>query len=78
VVYLNLVLMYVCICHGITEKTIQKAARNGVTNLTQLANETGATTGCGSCAEMAENILHGQHQQPDFLAVISARKPQFV
>lgn len=70
--------MYVCICYGITEKTIQKAARNGVTNLSQLANETGATTGCGSCADMAEDILRSQSQQPDFLQVLTSRKPQFV
>lgn len=69
--------MYVCICHGITEKTIQKAARNGVTTLSQLASETGATSGCGSCSDMAEDILRGQSQQPDFLQVLVSQKSQF-
>jgi bacterioferritin-associated ferredoxin len=69
--------MYVCICHGITEKTIQKAARSGVTTLSQLANETGATSGCGSCADMAEDILRSQSQQPDFLQVLVPQKSHF-
>ena len=70
--------MYVCICHGITDKDIRKAARNGVTSVSQLAAETGATTGCGSCLDMAEDILQQQAvQQPDFLQVLSANKPQF-
>ncbi len=71
-------LMYVCICHGITDKDIQKAARKGVSSIDQLAAETGATTGCGSCLDMAEDILHKQTiQQPDFLQVLSSGKPQF-
>jgi bacterioferritin-associated ferredoxin len=70
--------MYVCICHGITDKDIQKAARSGVTNIHQLATETGATTGCGSCLEMAEDILKQQVvEQPGFLHVLSPSKPQF-
>ncbi len=70
--------MYVCICHGITDKDIQKAARSGVTNIHQLAAETGATTGCGSCLEMAEDILKQQSaQQPAFLNVLPSNKPQF-
>jgi len=71
--------MYVCICHGITDKDIQKAARAGVTTISQLAAETGATTGCGSCVDMAEDILHQQtNQQADFLQILSPSKPQFV
>ena len=70
--------MYVCICHGITEKDIQKAAQSGVSTINQLAAETGATTGCGSCLDMAEDILQQQTiQQPDFLQVLSSGKPQF-
>lgn len=70
--------MYVCICHGITDKDIQKAARSGVSDINQLAAETGATTGCGSCLDMAEDLL-AQHavQRPDFLNVLSPGKPQF-
>lgn len=71
-------LMYVCICHGITDKDIQKAARTGVTTISQLAAETGATTGCGSCLDMAEDILQQQtNQQPNFLQVLTSKKPQF-
>ncbi|MCX7544936.1 (2Fe-2S)-binding protein [Marinicella gelatinilytica] len=69
--------MYVCICHGITEKDIQKAARSGVNTISKLAAETGATTGCGSCADMAEDILRQQTLQHDFLQVLSPQKTQF-
>lgn len=70
--------MYVCICHGITDKDILKAARSGVSDIHQLAAETGATTGCGSCLEMAEDILRQQSvEQPSFLNVLSSNKPQF-
>ncbi|KAA3638193.1 MAG: bacterioferritin [Proteobacteria bacterium] len=70
--------MYVCICHGITEKDIQKAARSGVNSISKLASETGATTGCGSCLEMAEDILQ-QHasQNTDFLQILTPSKPYF-
>lgn len=70
--------MYVCVCHGITEKDIQNAAKSGVNNVSQLAAETGATTGCGSCLDMAEDILRKQtSHQPEFLNVLSRNKPQF-
>lgn len=70
--------MYVCICHGITDKDIQKAARSGINSINQLAAETGATTGCGSCLDMAQDILRQQsNQQADFLQVLSPNKPHF-
>ncbi|WP_154222618.1 (2Fe-2S)-binding protein [Marinicella rhabdoformis] len=61
--------MYVCICHGVTEKQIQKAAKNGVTSLTQLQAETGCGTGCGSCVNMAIETLMQAQNTPDFLNV---------
>jgi len=49
--------MYVCICNGITDKQIRRAARNGVNSLYELRGELGVAAGCGSCAQMAEDIL---------------------
>jgi bacterioferritin-associated ferredoxin len=49
--------MYVCICHGITDRAIREAADRGVDSLDQLACETGIGTCCGSCRELAVRIL---------------------
>jgi bacterioferritin-associated ferredoxin len=50
--------MYVCICNGITDRTIREAAADGVCSLTELQRRTGCAGACGSCAELAEQVLH--------------------
>jgi len=49
--------MYVCICNAITDKQIRKAAESGARNLWDLQSELGVATQCGSCKEMASDIL---------------------
>jgi len=49
--------MYVCICNAITDKQIRKAAESGVEDLWGLQRELGVAAGCGSCKEMASEIL---------------------
>lgn len=49
--------MYVCLCTGITDKDIREAARAGVRDLNQLSAATGCTTVCGSCGDLAMEIL---------------------
>jgi bacterioferritin-associated ferredoxin len=49
--------MYVCICNAITERQIRKAAESGVKDLWDLQRELGVAAGCGSCKEMASEIL---------------------
>ncbi len=49
--------MYVCLCHSVTDKQIRKAAAKGVDNLYELRDELGVASGCGSCADMAKEIL---------------------
>jgi len=49
--------MYVCICNAITDKEIRQAAKAGVRDLWSLQRELGVATGCGSCKEVASNIL---------------------
>ncbi len=49
--------MYVCICNAITDKQIRKAAEAGIEDLWGLQRELGVGTGCGSCKEMASEIL---------------------
>jgi bacterioferritin-associated ferredoxin len=49
--------MYVCICNGITDKQIRRAAEAGVHDIGQLQNALGVGSGCGSCKQQATEIL---------------------
>jgi len=49
--------MYVCICNAITDKQIRQAAETGARNLWDLQKQLGVATQCGSCKEMASDIL---------------------
>jgi bacterioferritin-associated ferredoxin len=49
--------MYVCMCNGVTEAAIRRAARSGIRTLDELAMSTGCTAGCGCCSEAAEGVL---------------------
>ena len=55
--------MYVCICNAITDKQIRKAAEAGATDLWALQSALGVASGCGSCREMASEILHEVRNQ---------------
>ena len=49
--------MYVCICNAITDKEIRQAAKDGARDLWTLQRELGVASGCGSCIEIAADIL---------------------
>ena len=53
--------MYVCICHGVTDTQIRRAADEGVRDVHELTMRTGAGASCGSCLEQAAAILNEQH-----------------
>jgi len=50
--------MYVCLCNNVTDRTIRQAAAEGVTSLSELQRRTGCAGSCGSCADLAEQVLH--------------------
>lgn len=50
--------MYVCICFGITDKAIQRAAADGISDVAELTMRTGLGSNCGSCRDMAIDILN--------------------
>jgi len=58
----NIPAMYVCICNAVTERTIREAARTGVRTLTELSRRTGCADCCGSCADLASEILEETHR----------------
>ncbi|ODS63709.1 MAG: bacterioferritin [Arenimonas sp. SCN 70-307] len=49
--------MYVCLCHGVTDSDIRRAAEAGCGSLAELTMRTGLGSGCGTCGEMASEIL---------------------
>lgn len=49
--------MYVCLCNGVTESAIRRAAQAGIRTLGELAMSTGCSAGCGCCSELAEQVL---------------------
>ncbi len=56
--------MYVCICNAVTEKMIRQAAAEGVRSLSELTRRTGCSGECGSCADLAEEVLRDAHRRP--------------
>ena len=63
--------MYVCICHSITDKDIKRSINQGAETLQDLKAMTGCATGCGSCADYAEEFLlkHQKKSLPNFLKI---------
>ncbi|MGS2721854.1 (2Fe-2S)-binding protein [Paraglaciecola aestuariivivens] len=50
--------MYICVCHGITDKAIKKAViEDGVGNMRQLKQHLAVGTQCGKCVQMAQVII---------------------
>ena len=66
--------MYVCVCNAITDKQIRKAAESGTTDLWGLQAELGVATGCGSCKEVASEIL-AEYKRPAPVAHRPKLKP---
>ena len=49
--------MFVCICNGVTDHQIQEAAASGVATVAELTMRTGCGANCGSCLDMAADLL---------------------
>ncbi|PPU93818.1 (2Fe-2S)-binding protein [Xanthomonas albilineans] len=49
--------MYVCICNGVTDRQIREAVEAGCCNVSELTMRTGCGATCGSCLEMAADLL---------------------
>lgn len=57
--------MYVCVCHGVTERHIAQAVEEGATRLKDLRRNLRVATNCGQCAACARDCLKGsQATQP--------------
>lgn len=49
--------MYVCLCHGITERRLQQAVRDGASSFEDLQTATGVATCCRTCEPCARSVL---------------------
>ncbi|MCG9598816.1 (2Fe-2S)-binding protein [Vibrio sp. Isolate25] len=51
--------MYVCLCHGISDKKIKKLAlEEGITDIRGIKKCTALGSQCGKCVKMAKEILN--------------------
>ena len=55
--FLSRLLLYICICHAVTERQLKECARSGATSLDDIAFQLGVGTGCGRCRECASGVL---------------------
>ena len=53
--------MYVCVCHGVTDSQIRRAAEDGCRDVHELTMRSGAGSNCGSCLDLAAEILAEVH-----------------
>jgi bacterioferritin-associated ferredoxin len=49
--------MYVCVCNGVTDHEIREVAAAGCLTIAELTMRTGCGSTCGSCLEMAQQLL---------------------
>lgn len=53
--------MYVCVCFGITDHEIREVAEAGCTSTAELTMRTGAGANCGTCLELAAQLIDDVH-----------------
>lgn len=49
--------MYVCSCHGITDRTVEAAIASGAGTVEDIAGRSGAGARCGGCWPELERLL---------------------
>ncbi|XMB86364.1 (2Fe-2S)-binding protein [Mycoplasmatota bacterium WC44] len=47
----------ICVCKNVSKEEIKEAINNGAKTIDEIANKTGATTGCGLCEPIIKDIL---------------------
>jgi len=67
--------MIVCHCHGVTDREIRACVQNGARNADDVAQHCGASSGCGGCASLVGDIVHGERRRLAVLRSESAASP---
>ncbi|WP_338011126.1 bacterioferritin-associated ferredoxin [Marinagarivorans algicola] len=57
------ILMYVCLCQGITDSQIRSAVESGANSLRDVRERLGVMTQCGKCACLTKDIVEGCLEQ---------------
>lgn len=75
--------MYVCLCKGVTDKTIKKAVSCGdVDNMRDLRQQYGVASQCGCCKQCAKDVLNDalseRAEKPQTDLAFPAKHPQTV
>jgi bacterioferritin-associated ferredoxin len=56
--------VYICLCHGITDKQIRSCISEGARSMCDLRGQLGVATQCGSCEHHAIEILDESLRPP--------------
>jgi bacterioferritin-associated ferredoxin len=56
--------MYVCLCKGISERTVRACIRSGATTIREVGAACGAGTDCGSCRGMIREMIEDADEAP--------------
>ena len=54
---LNITLVIVCHCRGVSDRRIRREARRGAASPSEVAGACGAGTDCGGCVPVIEDLL---------------------
>ncbi|MEM0514906.1 (2Fe-2S)-binding protein [Pseudoalteromonas sp. YIC-827] len=50
--------MYICLCHGVSDKKIEQAIDDGARSMRDLSSELKVGSQCGKCCNCAKKILN--------------------
>ncbi|ATD64822.1 (2Fe-2S)-binding protein [Neisseria weixii] len=50
--------MFVCICNAITDRDIKESVAAGAVTMSDLQDQLGVATCCGSCSDLAASFLN--------------------
>ena len=57
--------MIVCLCEGISDRTIRKEAQNGAKNCREVQQRCGAGGSCGMCRPSIRKLIKAQGNQKE-------------
>ena len=49
--------MYICICKAVSDSAIWQSVSEGVSSFRDLSSRTGCGTQCGSCVQLAREVM---------------------
>lgn len=58
--------MYICLCHAVTDRTINEALENGASSVTELMKELKVATQCGSCLSDVSTMVEKKAHQAEY------------